>query len=253
MFPEKCGRILNDSYKLDKHPGRDREVTHMIALAVAGISMTYERLYASDATGDKKREEYKESYDEFNDSLALNFLEFHKLYRENVWFYGEWQGKPNEWENEVNYRYQRLEDFVKNPDKLFTVKDFLQHLRNALAHSNIAFLPKRVSSGRYEIGQIVFLQRKFEFTRVDEALRQLCADALEGQNGKEVKALKKAIKEASVSKEGYAYLATTPAGFYDFLNNWFEFVSSLKIDEAYEKQRILGDANNQDSLLPLQQ
>ena len=225
----------------------------MIALAVAGIGMTYERLFASDVIGDKKREEYEKSYEEFDNSLKLNFLEFHKLYREDVWFYGEWKGKPAEWENEVNYRYERIEDFVRDRDKLFTVKDFLKHLRNALAHSNIAFLPKKVPSGRYEIGQIVFLQKKLEFTKVDEALKKLCIDALEGQNGKEVKALKRAIKEISVSEEGYAYLATTPAGFYDFLNNWFEFVGSLEIDKAYEKQRILGGDENQDSLLPLQQ
>lgn len=68
-----------------------------------------------------------------------------------------------------------------------------------------------------------------------------------------MRALKEAVKEASVSVEGYAYLATTPTGFYEFLNNWFKFVGSLEIDNEYEKQRILGDASSQDSFLSLQQ
>ncbi len=59
MFPKKCGEILNDSYKADKRSDKDREVTHMIALAVAGIGMTYERLFASDVTGDKIQQRIK--------------------------------------------------------------------------------------------------------------------------------------------------------------------------------------------------
>lgn len=228
--PEKCKEILDDN--LTNDISCDREVTHMLALANVSIGTPFERLDLSDLSNDKKL--YPSAKQALKSLLDDDYLqsEFH---REGTWCYGRWDGKPSEWENKVTYESRLIELCFQDSDKPLKVKAFLKHLRNAFAHGNLFFTPE---SG--EIERIVFLQQDFVREEIDELTKEMCLNAIAALQGKQKKALKRAIKNAVVQVEGYAFLTVKPVDFRCFLDKWFAYISGLEVEEEVFKQ-VVGD------------
>ncbi len=227
---KKCKKILDDNLAYDVR--LNREVTHMLALANAAIGIPLERLELNPLSGDNKQ--YSVAQQDFADLLESSYLQSH-LHQNGTWCYGRWSGKPKEWESRVTYSSKLIELHFENSGNPPTVKMFLKHLRNAFAHGNLFF---RAKSG--EITQVIFIQQDFIKEEIDATVKAECSNLALSLQGKQRKALKKAIKDAAVWIEGYAFLSIAPEDFRKFLSAWFEYVNSLKVEDEVLKQ-IYGD------------
>jgi len=148
-FPIRCGEILNE-YK--KHIQKnEREVTHMLSIASASITIPYARLTEKkNPSLDKKK--CKHAVSKFDDLRGKLFLKSHLWeMTSKSWKYGlikeeEIELGPDTWEQNVLC--------LRND---ITVKEFLSIIRNALAHGSIF---TRNNNQNNEIINIMFLSKE---------------------------------------------------------------------------------------------
>lgn len=136
-FPSRCGDLLLTYEKRSRFHGR--EVTLMLSIASAGLTIPYERIRSYHPSGDSRR--YVEAKKMVDSLLKEKFLES-VLAKENE---GSWCrgvlnshfGDPDSWP-EMNSPIP-LSAKEKN-------KEVLHHIRNALAHGNIYTLGREIST-----------------------------------------------------------------------------------------------------------
>lgn len=136
-FPSRCAELLLTYEKRARFHGR--EVTLMLSIASAGLTVPYERIRSCHPSGDSSR--YVEAKKMVDSLLKERFLKS-ILAKENE---GSWcrgalsthLGDPDSWP-EMNSPIP-LSEKEKN-------KDVLHHLRNALAHGNIYTLGSEIST-----------------------------------------------------------------------------------------------------------
>ena len=173
-FPGRCSRLLR-KLRLPAH-GMSLEVTHLLSIATVGLIVPYERLGKGKGTphpsGDPDR--YKQAVSEYEELLE-----------EDVRSSPLWPDGASSWRKGTIRAFRgQAPDFVQAFDnakrmppevKAGTV---VRILRNALAHGNIATIPR----GR-EINDIMFLSGKnpkFRFVSVEpEDLREFMMNYFE--------------------------------------------------------------------------
>ena len=182
-FPTRCCEIL-DRYKgpalLD-----GREVTLTLAIATSGLVVPFERLCPQERSPYYDRYDYTKAASQFDRLCIENFLSS-QLWKEDVgsWSFEELSsvaGDPDSW--------LELQEPRTPLNSCKTVRDILEHLRNALAHGNIFTFPK----GASDIEFIVFLSRQ------------------------------------SRTSSDFNFLCVSPQDFQKFLRHWFVFISKLEL------------------------
>jgi hypothetical protein len=192
-FPVRCGEILEEYRKQSEKS--DREVTHMLAIASAAIPIPFERLRKQSRgkkhpAGDK--EKYPKANSNFNNVCGKKFINSVLWKKEEAgsWEIGEVDARDVKKNPEDPSQWQVCYELLSADLK---VKGILVHIRNAIAHGGIFTL----SEEKDQIKKIIFL-----------------SEILNGRH----------------FTGRYKVLKVSPANFYDFLINWIDFLSSLKLD-----------------------
>lgn len=150
-FPIRCGEILAGYKDQAKESGRD--VTHMLSIASAALTIPFERLRKTPngimhPSRDKLK--YKQADGKFANLCDRNFLQSTIWSAEpKSWKIGDIKAEdvkqpPDEW----------VDDCESLPSDIKVIK-ILIHLRNAIAHGNIYTEPNPVD----EIVNIIFLSK----------------------------------------------------------------------------------------------
>ena len=185
-FPTRCYEIL-DQYK---GPAllSGREMTLTLSMAASGFVVPFERLCPQEGTPYYDRCDYTKAASQFDRLCIKNFLSS-ELWKEDVgsWSFDELSsvaGDPDSW--------PELQEPRTPLNSCKTVRDILEHLRNALAHGNIFTFPKGVCSIKF----IIFLSRQ------------------------------------SRASSDFNFLCVSPQDFQKFLKNWFMFLKKLELPTA---------------------
>ena len=223
-LPEKCLDILgqNEIRDIDNN----REVTHMLALAMASLVIPFERLQQGHLSNDKHNQLYTVGalHELQNDKIVSSEKLWDKSM--NSWRYGEIEGEFCGLKDKI--QEGNMGSDIKECG--VTVDQFLRVLRNSLAHGNIFF-----GSGEEPnspIKQLVFLTKKKE--KISKQLKKKCAEAIGEVDGDEAHALRVAIDSAKTDL-GYKYLFVEPQDFRKFLSIWIRFLQTeVKIPEMLD-------------------
>ena len=182
-FPKRCCKIL-DRYESDALSG-GREVTLTLAMAASGFVVPYERLCPQEGAPYYDRCKYTKAASQFDRLCGENFLSS-QLWKEDV---GSWSFEELSSVDRDPDGWSELQEPRTPLNSSKTVRDILEHLRNAFAHSNIFTFPKDAPDIKF----IIFLSRQ------------------------------------SRTSSDFNFLCVSPQDFRKFLQNWFMFLKKLEL------------------------
>jgi hypothetical protein len=209
-FPDRCDKILKEYRSHAEKSGL--EATLMLAIASVAIPIPFERLRKPPGgikhpSGDK--EKHSKASGKLAEICGKKFIQS-----------ALWEKAVSSWEiGEVDAREAKKKDpelWDASYNSLsgdFKVIEILEHIRNALAHGNIFTSP----NGKKQIKRIIFLNRIMSAKSLTDNYLKAC--------------LLKFFRRSRPKFTGkYKVLKVSPNDFNDFLINWIQFLSELKLD-----------------------
>jgi len=204
-FPNRCSDLLRRFYKPAKYS--DREVTLLLTIATSGLVVPFERLKPN-KEGDlspffSDPDRHNSASKTLSELMSTKFLGSRLAGSTSTWIYFnrkvEHDDMPDQWED-LRLPQQKISNQK-------TCGSVLKLLRNALAHGNI------FSTG-IKINQLIFLSRLDWNEEKTECMEDLKHSREQGRFG---------------------VLAVSPDDFHQFLLNWFDFLSEVRMPRGIEE------------------
>jgi hypothetical protein len=214
-FPERCMEILDMNFKQAEDAGR--EVTLMLAIAIAAFIIPFERLRPLPAEHPADDvEKYRNAKSKFNKAINSNFRLSHRWGKGKSWEFIEGIKGEDIRASEVHYWARPEARRTLSNDKL--ANSVFSVLRNALAHGSIFAYPNSSGTGvSPQIETILFVSRCYQ--------------------EKEIEKSDSRVKKIALDK--YDVLLVSPQDFLVFLKKFVEFLRSLDLLSTVTQSTIL--------------